>query len=95
MLWQRWILPTVQEKRSVACRYIGSIVCGKFCNAEALAPYMRVQFDIRPQEVFQHTNCHLVLPVCLWVKRCAESEIRSKYLEKLCPEPTGEPWIPI
>ena len=95
MLWQRWILPTVQKERSVACRYINGVVCGKLRNAQALTPDMRVQFDIRSQEVFQHMDCHLTLPICLWVKCCAESEIRSEYLEELRPKPAGEPWIPI
>ena len=95
MLWQGWILPTVQKEWSVARRYVNSVISGKLCNTEALAPYVRMQFDVRPQEVLQHVNCHLTLPVCLRVKRCAESEIRPKYLEKLCPEPAREPWIPI
>ena len=95
MLWQCWILPTVQKEWSVACQYVDGVIGGKLCYTEALAPHVRVQFDVRPQEVLQHTNRHLTLSVCLRMKRCAESEIRSKYLEKLRPEPAGEPWIPI
>ena len=52
-----------------------------------------VQLDVRSQEVFQHMNRHLTLIVYLRVKRCAEEEIRPEYLEELCQEPAGEPWI--
>ena len=95
MLWQRWILPTVQKEWSLAHRYVDGVISGKLCYIEALAPHVRVQLDVRPQEVLQHTNRHFTLTVCLRVKRCAESEIRPKYLEKLHSERTGEPWIPI
>ena len=95
MLWQRRILPTVQKKWSVSRRYIDSVIGGKLCYTEVLAPRVQVQLDVRLQEVLQHVNRHFTLTVCLRVKRCAESEICSKYLEKLRPKPAGEPWIPI
>ena len=82
MLWQRWILPTIQKEWSVARRYVDGIISGKLCNTEVLAPHMWVQLDVWPQEVLQHTNRHLTLTVCLRVKRYAESEIRPKYLGK-------------
>ena len=95
MLWKRWILPTIQKEWSVARRYVDGIIGGKLCYTEALAPQVWVQFDVRPQEVLQHTNRQLTLTICLRVKRCARSEIRPKYLEKLRPELASEPWISI
>ena len=69
MLQQSWILPTVQKKWRVARRYVDGIVSGKFCYTEAPAPHMWVQFDVRPQEVLQHANCHFTLTICLRMKR--------------------------
>ena len=56
---------------------------------------MRMGFDIGTQEVFQHANGDFTLTIRLRMERGAESQIRSKNLEKLLPKTAGEPWIAI
>ena len=60
-----------------------------------VTPRMRMGFDIRTQEVFQHVNGDLTLTIRLSMERGVESQIRSKNLEKLFSESAGEPWIAI
>ena len=81
MLWQHWILPTIQKEWCVAHQYVDGIVGIKLCCVEALAPHVWVRFYVRPQEVFQHTNCYFTLTIFLRMKCYAEVEIHSEYLE--------------
>ena len=56
---------------------------------------MRMDFDIWPQEVLEHTYDNLTLIIHLQMERYAQSTIDSDNLEELLPETATEPWISI
>ena len=85
----------IEEKWSVACSHIDSVVCRKLCKCQMLTPTSKSPFDIRSQKILHGLNHLFALSISLQMKRCAEMKIRTEQFEQRFPKLAGETGIPI